>query len=60
MSGKRRILCNADDPQNYYYWVKLWQPYSGFPFLCDQGPHFPAHSSFVQYCHCSFTSANKL
>lgn len=45
MRGNRRILCNADDPQNYYYWVKLWQPYSGFPFLCDQGPHFPEYGT---------------
>lgn len=36
-----RLLTSRHSPTNTFRLNELWQPYSEFPFLDDQGPHFP-------------------
>ena len=36
-----RLSTSRHFPTNTLRLNELWQPYSGFPILCDQGPRFP-------------------
>ena len=44
MSGNRRVFCNSDNPDDIYYWLKLWQPY-GVSTFSNQGPCFPEYGT---------------